>query len=314
MRNIAIISFLSIVILLLVAVTMYQYFSYRQNLTKIRNITQKLTEIFNSDSDEKVMVFTDDKIIIDLAEQINRLLDDRQRIKAEYRHSEISSKKMLSNISHDIKTPLTVILGYLEIMLLNAAQTENTETLKKVEHKANQVMDLINQFFTLAKLEAGDQNIEISKINLNEICRENILDFYDILTEKNIQVDVSIPEKNVFVFGNKDALHRILFNLLSNAVRYGSDGKYLGITLRSDHSSAYIDVIDKGKGIDKDFAASVFERLYTMEDSRNREIQGNGLGLTIAKNLAIQLGGDICVESDPFVKTVFSVKLRQFIY
>ena len=123
---------------------------------------------------------------------------------------------------------------------------------------------------------------------------------------------MDIPEKAVYVQGNKDALQRILFNLISNVVRYGSDGKYMGIFLRSDKKYIYIDVVDKGKGIDRAFAQSVFERLFTMEDSRNREIQGNGLGLTIAQNLAHQLGGEITLESKPYVKTVFTVKLRRF--
>lgn len=99
------------------------------------------------------MVFTDNKVLMDLSGQINRMLLDRQKIKVDYRRQGISSKKMLANISHDIKTPLTVILGYLEIMRRSNAEDQE---LQKVEAKAVQVMELINQFFTLAKLEAGD--------------------------------------------------------------------------------------------------------------------------------------------------------------
>ena len=186
--------------------------------------------------------------------------------------------------------------------------------LLKVEQKAQRVMELINQFFTLAKLEAGDTQITISKIDVCEACRENVLDFYELLTQKEFQVQVDIPEEAVFVRGNKDALQRILFNLISNVVRYGSDGKYIGMFLRSDEKYIYIDVVDKGKGIERGFAQNVFERLFTMEDSRNREIQGNGLGLTIAQNLAHQLGGKITLESEPNVKTTFTVKLRKFSY
>lgn len=112
----------------------------------------------------------------------------------------------------------------------------------------------------------------------------------------------------------KDNLSHILFNLISNVIRYGNDGKYLGIFLREDKANIYIDVTDKGKGIKKEFASNVFDRLYTMEDSRNREIQGNGLGLTIAKNLAVQLGGDIFLESIPNIKTTFTVKLKKISY
>ena len=146
--------------------------------TKLGQISQKLSEILEHDTDEKVMVFTDNRALQELCAQINRLLLNRQKIKADYRKKEISYKKMLSNISHDIKTPLTVILGYLEMMRL--ADGENEE-LRKVEAKANQVMELINQFFTLAKLEAGDMDLEIGKINISKLCRESILGYYDIL-------------------------------------------------------------------------------------------------------------------------------------
>ena len=312
MSDKTIIFFLAAASCLLFLVVLYQRFVFGRGIqAKIRRINKKLEEILETGSDEKVMVFTDNPVLMELGGQINRLLIERQRIRADFKREEISSKKMLANISHDIKTPLTVILGYLEIMRLNHA---DNEMLKKVETKANQVMNLINQFFTLAKLESGDTNINLGKVNINEICRENVLEFYDILLQKDFDVDLFIPETAIFVQGEKEALQRILYNLLSNVIRYGSDGKYLGVFLRQDKSNVYIDVVDKGKGIEQEFASNVFDRLYTMEDSRNREIQGNGLGLTIAKNLAKQLEGDIFLNSIPNVKTTFTVSLKKITY
>lgn len=281
----------------------------RGTRAKLKEITEKLSEILEQDTDEQIMVFTDDKVLMELCGQMNLLLLDRQKIKADFRKQEIGSKKMLSNISHDIKTPLTVILGYLEIMRLRDCEDV---TLQKVEAKAKQVMDLIDQFFTLAKLEAGDKKIEMVKINIRELCRETVLGYYDILIQKNYAVDIIIPEQQIFAQGDMESINRILNNLLSNAIRYGSDGKYIGLFVREDLDFVYIDVVDKGKGIEKQFAASVFERLYTMEDSRNRSIQGNGLGLTIARNLARQMGGDLLLQSEPGVRTVFTVKLRRY--
>jgi len=308
-----IIFFLLICIVILLITVLYQQFAFRTGIQKkIQKISEKLKEITDTNSSERVMVFTENKEIMELAAQINRLLENHLKVKADYCRSEIASKKMLSNISHDIKTPMTVILGYLEIMRINGTSTD--EMLGKIEQKAENVMELINQFFTLAKLESGDMDIELSRIDVCEVCRESILDFYGILTNKNFQVDIDIPETSVYVHGNKEAIQRILFNLISNVIRYGADGKYLGISLRTDKNAVFIDVIDKGKGIDKNFAASVFDRLFTMEDSRNRNIQGNGLGLTISKNLALQLGGDIILDSTPNIKTVFSVKLKKMSY
>ena len=308
-----IIFFLLICIVILLITVLYQQFAFRTGIQKkIQKISEKLKEITDTNSSERVMVFTENKELMELAAQINRLLENHLKVKADYCRSEIASKKMLSNISHDIKTPMTVILGYLEIMRINGTSTD--EMLGKIEQKAENVMELINQFFTLAKLESGDMDIELSRIDVSDVCRESILDFYGILTNKNFQVDIDIPETSVYVHGNKEAIQRILFNLISNVIRYGADGKYLGISLRTDKNAVFIDVIDKGKGIDKNFAASVFDRLFTMEDSRNRNIQGNGLGLTISKNLALQLGGDIILDSTPNIKTVFSVKLKKMSY
>lgn len=307
-----IILFLVCIIILLLAVVCWQQFVFNKGIQhKLKKISEKLSDILEKDTEEKVMVFTDNEVLMDLSGQINRLLLDRQKIKRDYRKQQAAAKKMLANISHDIKTPLTVILGYLEIM---GMEEEENETLKKVEAKAKQVMELINQFFTLAKLEAGDVNIEITKININELCRENVLGFYELLLKKEFTVDIRIPEQKLFVQGHRESIDRILNNLLSNAIRYGRDGKYIGLFLREEENFIAIDIADKGRGIEKDFAESVFERLYTMEDSRNRQIQGNGLGLTIARNLAKQMGGDILLESEPNIKTVFTVRLKKTAY
>ena len=310
MSEATIIFFLTICVGILVCVILYQQFAFRTGTqAKLRAISDKLKEIIEKDSDEQITVFTENKDLMELAAQINALLEKYLKTKADYRRSEITSKKMLSNISHDIKTPMTVILGYLEIMQLS--ETPSDEMLKKVERKAQSVMELINQFFTLSKIESGDMDIELSRVDICEICRESVLDFYELLSNKKFYVKVDMPETPIYIQGNKEALQRILFNLISNVIRYGADGKYLGISLQDDDRNVYVDVTDKGKGIDKAFADSIFDRLFTMEDSRNRNIQGNGLGLTIAQNLAQRLGGTITLESIPHEKTTFTVRLKK---
>ncbi len=206
---------------------------YRSGMRKeISGITGELKKILDEDRDSYLTVFTDKKEMMELAVQINRLLEKHLKTKADFNRSELASKRMLSNISHDIKTPMTVVLGYLEIMRLQG--NGNGEMLEKTEQKAQSVMELINQFFTLAKLEAGDTDLELSKLDIGGICRETVLGFYEILTEKDFQVEIIVPEEAVFVQGNKEALQRILFNLVSNVIRYGWEGKYLGVALRED--------------------------------------------------------------------------------
>ena len=300
--------FLMILIAFLLGVIFYQRIVFRIGMrARLREISGKLKEINDTGCDERVFAFTDDPELMELMTQINRLLENYGKIRAEHRRSEMASKKMPSNISHDIKTPMTVILGYLEILRMNGGDSD--EMLAKTERKAKDVMELIDQFFTLAKLESGDMALEAARIDLCEVCRESILDFYELLTKEDFEVDIALPETPVYVQGNQEAVGRILSNLISNVLRYGAEGKYIGLSLWTDEKSVFLAVADKGKGIDKAFADSVFERLFTMEDSRNRNIQGNGLGLAIARNLAVQLGGTLTLNSIPYEKTTFTLTL-----
>lgn len=302
--------FLCILLFLFLCIILYQQYAFRTGTqAKLRDIHKKLKEILDTQSQERILVFTENKELKELAAQINELLDQHARTKADYHRMELSSKKMLSNISHDIKTPMTVILGYLEMMRIKGEATP--EMLAKTEQKATDVVELVNQFFTLAKLEAGDMDLTLTRLNLCEICRERVLDFYELLQEESFQVELSLPENPIYIYGNQEALGRILFNLISNVIRYGSKGKYLGVFLRTDENQVYLDVMDKGQGISRAVGNQVFDRLYTMEDSRSRSIQGNGLGLTIAKHLAEQMGGELTFESMPFVQTVFTLRMKR---
>lgn len=304
---------LTIIIFLLLSIIYVQYRLQKNKDANVRYTYEKLQHIVEKQTGEKLLVVTDDRELQQLLVVINRLLDAKQKTNADHAKVEISMRKMLSNISHDLKTPLTVILGYTE--MLNKDKTIDEEErkllLEKVHGKTLEVMELIHKFFDLAKLESGDKEIEMTKVNMNEVCREKILSFYDLLTTKGFEVNIDIPEKNVYALGNTEVFGRVLNNLLSNAITYGYEGKMLGITVRSDNRCVYVDVWDRGKGIDESHIDKVFERMYTLEDSRNRSYQGSGLGLTITKRLVEALGGEIHLSSVPYEKTVFTISLKK---
>ncbi|HFU4565826.1 TPA: HAMP domain-containing histidine kinase [Bacillus cereus] len=303
---------ISIIFILLCVI--YMQYRMRKNSSKnLRYTYEKLESIVNDKTGETLLVMTDDLELQKLLVAINQLLDAKQKTNADHAKVEISMRKMLSNISHDLKTPLTVILGYTE--MLNKDKTISKEEqqilLEKVHTKTLEVMELIHKFFDLAKLESGDKAIEMTKVNMNEVCREKILSFYDLVTTKGFQVHIDIPERNIYALGNVEVLGRVLNNLISNAITYGDDGKALGMTLRDDETSVYIDVWDKGKGIDESHIDKVFERMYTLEDSRNRLYQGSGLGLTITKRLVEVMDGKIHLSSKPYEKTIFTIVLTK---
>ncbi|MDU0812328.1 sensor histidine kinase [Bacillus siamensis] len=289
-------------------------FRSRLNLrTEIKYIRNKLRKVINEETGERLLLNTDDKYIKSLLIQINRFLDHNQKIKGNYNSIELSMRKMLSNISHDLKTPLTVILGYIEIINNDKSLTSEKimSLLKTVNLKTVEVLSLINRFFELVKLESGDKKLNSSRIDICEVSRKIILDYYEILISKEFEVVIDIPDDPVFVSGDEDAIERVLNNLITNAIQYGSDGKMVGLKIRITDHDVFVEISDKGKGINEMHKDRVFERMYTLEDSRNTNYQGSGLGLTITKRLVEQMEGSISLNSVPFKETTFSVRLRR---
>lgn len=301
-------------IILILAGLNYIQFKYKKETNdNLRYIIEKLERIISEQSSEQILLVTDQKELKRMLSEVNRLLTYNHEITADGARLKMSMNRMLSNISHDLKTPLTVVLGYIETILHDQSLTpdEWNDLLSKVEAKAKEVLYLINKFFDLAKLESDDWQIYRKRVHINEVCRKIMLGYYDILTKKGLKVIIDIPETPIHVYADEDALSRILNNLLSNAIHYGIDGKVVGLTLRYDDNNVYIDVWDKGKGIHETEQNLIFERLYTLDDSRNSSIKGSGLGLTITKRLTEQMNGSIELSSIPYEKTVFTVKLTK---
>ncbi|MEF2966681.1 sensor histidine kinase [Paenibacillus sp. M1] len=283
----------------------------RKELAYINKKLGPLTDPRHPLTQERILTLTSLPELRELLQAINGLLDRAVQSASDYAGTERAMRRMLSNVSHDLKTPLTVIMGYAEMLSQQAdlPEEERKRMLGEIHKKTAQVHELINTFFDLARLESGDLDLPFSVMEAGEICRQRILAYFDLLSERGFQVDLDLPEQPVWIYANEEALSRILDNLLSNAMRYGVEGRYLGLSLRPSGNKVHLRVIDRGRGISRTEQTRVFERMYTMEDSRNRNMQGSGLGLTIVKRLVERLGGTIELESTPGVRTCFTVTL-----
>ncbi|MFC7680496.1 sensor histidine kinase [Paenibacillus sp. GCM10028914] len=299
--------------ILLIAIVIIQYRARRTVKHNLKYITDKLETVMTSSREGQVLLVTEDPSVRTLLNMINQLLELKSKYEVDFTRTELAMRKMLANISHDLKTPLTVVLGYIEMITSqpDLEPEEQKRLLMKVHTKALEIVELINRFFDLAKLESGDQSIQLTRVEMNDLCRSSILMFYDLLQSSKLTPVIDIPDTKIYARGNEEALNRVLDNLLSNALRYGRDGDKIGLTLRSDESAVYVDVWDCGKGISQRDQQRIFERMYTLDDSRNQSFQGSGLGLTITKRLVEQMDGDISIRSKPFQSTVFTVKLRR---
>ena len=298
------------VLLLLAAVLGFAalHFALRQRRLRrqLSQAAQQLAVILDGGSDEALLVPLCDDALTPLLGQIDRLLLEKKKLCVQQRRARLAQRRMLANMAHDLRTPLTVLLGQLEIARLRG---EESETLRRVQAKAEEVLALSEACFTLSKLEAGDTKLPCAAVDLSELCRAAALEYYDFLTQQRFEVEIHVPEEACPVWGHEESIRRILSNLISNAVRYGAAGRYLGIVLEQQKDGACVRVQDRGQGIAPEALSHIFDRLYTPEDSRSRALGGSGLGLAIAKGLAEGMGGTLWAESTMGKGTTFVLKL-----
>ena len=298
---------------LFAAVFIGDFYKYRKLSGQLEDLNNQLDESLKKGGEDSVLVYSDEPAVRQLAARVNRLLELQGSLTARARLQEERERRMLVNISHDLKTPLTVVYGYAEMLLapeLNLAPAVRTK-VEKIYAKTRDVLDMLLLFFDLAKMESGELQMEKAKIDVCEICRSELAGYYEMLQDAGFTVEASIPEEELYMNGDAQAMKRILGNLIQNALRYGADGRYLGISVAREDRGLAIRVTDRGKGIVEENQDKIFERLTTLEDSRNKKYQGSGLGLTITKRLTEAMGGSIRVKSRPYRETVFTLFFPQ---
>ena len=303
MNNMNTLNYIFIVIILILIILILS--SYQ----KINYINKILDEVLEGNLNQRIRIQNHIGHLNILNIRINNLIEKLQEINERSKRSEESRKKMISNISHDLRTPLTSMLGYMELILSDNTLENNkrTEYLKIIYSKGNSLYCLMEEFFQVSKLDSNDIRLQIEEINLSEIIRQNVVSFFSEIKKLNIEPKINIPEDDVYVVGDEKVLNRIFSNLINNALKHGTHATVIGIDLSLDEKSISVDIYDNGIGIAENEINYIFDRLYTVEKTRKLNLKNSGLGLTIVKKLVNSLGGTISVSSNPFEKTVFSV-------
>lgn len=273
-------------------------------------VKERITKVSVSKENGYILIPSENKGIRELSVQLNCLMENFYLQKADYCRSKQAMEQVLANISHDLRTPLTVLKGHSELLIKEIRNRTGLSTIQdmaaKIDQKADELVLTINEYFTMARIESGDMKIDLCRTNVTQVCHETVLDYYDILEKEQYEVDIQADRTPVMAYADEDALRRILKNLIDNAVKHGRDGRYLGLRLRDSGGKIVIEVEDHGAGIADRDQEQIFRRNYTS----SRGGAGSGLGLAIARNLALLMGGEIAVYSELNVKTVFTVVLQ----
>ncbi|QHT58929.1 HAMP domain-containing histidine kinase [Paenibacillus lycopersici] len=235
-----------------------------------------------------------------------------QRIHSQFgeiQQFENKRKLLLSNLSHDLRTPLTTMLGCAEMIRTgNYTDQQELQTRAKIILQRCRYMDkLLDQMLEVSRQDEEVVAIHLENHNLSEIIRKIAVEYIMILDGDQVELDVEMPDADIHLLIDAPLIERALRNLMDNALRYGKDGHYLGIELTADDQAAAIIVKDKGKGIPVEHQKHIFERFYRVDGSRKGE--GLGIGLSIVKDISLAHQGTLEMNSIPDAETTFRIRL-----
>lgn len=252
-----------------------------------REISAAFADRLQTDTNTQIDISSRDKDMCRLASAINTQLRILRQEHLRYHQGDTELKNAVTNISHDLRTPLTAICGYIDIMEKTEISEQQARYLGIIKERTELMKQLTEELFRYSVIVSDNEKTETETLLINQVLEDSIMGYYAVLTEKGIHPDVNITDKQITAELNKDYLSRIFSNLLNNAVKY-SDGD-LNIIL-SD--TGEIIFSNTAKGLSAVDAEQLFDRFYTVEAAHH----STGLGLSIARTLVRRMGGTITAE------------------
>jgi len=259
----------------------------------LKGAGKQLKEINRELEENRIVKLTlPDKDAEELLMVVNESLQAIREQKNVYAKREKELKQQIENISHDLRTPLTSMLGYLRIMETGNLNPEDREDLQTVIRKAERLQELITQFYEYTKVTSSDYSLTLESIEVTKLLREALADAYPELEKRQLEVEVKIPQGPIEIRGNVNAMQRVLQNLLQNAVRYAKG--CLEVIVSEGEGEVEICFANDVEDMNVSDVERLFERFYTPDASRT---QGStGLGLTIAKEFVEKMKGSMEAE------------------
>lgn len=273
-------------------------------------ISDAVQSISQGNLNTEVDVTGDDEFSA-MAANLNKMSSDIRELMDKEREAERTKNELITNVAHDLRTPLTSIIGYLELL------AGNTQIPQEMQHKyieiayskSRRLEKLIEDLFGFTKLNYGKIAMHIGQIDIVKLLEQLLEEAYPNFEEKNLSYDLqsNVPAKIISADGN--LLARLFDNLIGNAIKYGADGKRVLVKIHGEEDTVTVSVTNFGRVIPADELPLLFNKFYRVEQSRSATTGGTGLGLAIAKEIVDMHGGTIRVASD-LNGTVFTVKLQ----
>lgn len=278
------------------------------NKKKIQEIVKVLDDIYSGNLDRR-LIADENSEMSSLVYKINEIVIKDKNKLSEFNKAEKAYKKLVTSLSHDIRTPLSTLIGYLEVLEKDTlSYEEQLKFIQIAKEKALNLSTYIQSLFEWLKLESGEWTYDLKKENICELTRLVLADWIMKFEENNIDFYFDIPEKALFILIDKNAYDRIINNLLANIFKHSHANK-LVVQVTEEISEVQIIISDNGVGIDEKDLPLIFDRLYKCDTSRAEN--SNGLGLAITKELTIALNGTINVISSNGKGTTFILRFSK---
>lgn len=276
-----------ILVFLIILLILYVYYLK----TQIKSITKQLENISEGKAEKKIDISLIDKDIEYLAGSINRNINFQKQLRIEVLRNEQKLKDSISNISHDLRTPLTSIMGYLQLLEKSELSEDQREKINVIKKKSETLYNLITSFFEITILESNIEKINIEKINMNNFLSDALIQNIASFREAGIEPIFDLSNKTIFIEGDKIILQRIVQNLISNMLKYASGYAKISLIQKEHVELSFMNRIQDSKKIDVHL---LFEKFYTAD--RSRSAGSTGLGLSIVKLLAEKMNAKVTAE------------------
>jgi two-component system phosphate regulon sensor histidine kinase PhoR len=215
-------------------------------------------------------------------------------------------KDFVSNVSHEMRTPLTAIKGYAET--ITGVNGENRQYLDIIKRHTDRLINIVKDLLILSELEERDIKKDFEKVDINLLLRNTVKIFEQRILEKGLKIELMLGKDIPSISADQLKLEQAFINLIDNAVKYTESGKIRVSSILED-GSVCVQIEDTGIGIPEKHLSRLFERFYTVDKSRSRSLGGTGLGLSIVKHIVLQHTGTINVESKTDIGTIFRIAL-----
>jgi signal transduction histidine kinase len=270
---------------------------YRQ---QIKKICRQLTFFKSHSSNIRITYDTSFKELNQLTTEINNTIDKIAKIRITTENNQETVKNTIINLSHDIRTPLTSLNGYFQLLAESDSKEDRDRYLHIIQNRIDSLKNMLEELFTYAKLQSADYVLETEQIDFSKCIYETLFSFYDDFKEKGIEPEINLTDERISIIANKEALTRAIQNVIKNVLLHG-DNK-IRVTHRVNNSYTELIISNEVKSTNNIQIENVFDRFYTGDKARTSP--STGLGLSIAKDLIESMNGTVTANLN---NNIFSV-------